>query len=129
MRILTFKNSLTASFLLCLTTTITTAQQSNTTLKQDSKFEQLLTEKRKINSLKDVNERYKIQVYTGNSEGAKKALYDCKQEYKELDGTMVFFTPNYKVWIGNFRTRLEAVRCSMEIKKKYPNMLIIKPQT
>ncbi|MCW2117882.1 SPOR domain-containing protein [Flavobacterium sp. 7A] len=128
MRILTFKNSLAASILLCITTTITSAQVTNTNIKQDDKFIQLLSEKRKINSSIVANERYTIQVYSGNSEGAKKTLYNCKQEYGDLDGTIIFFTPNYKVWIGNFRTKLETVRYSLNIKKKYPNMLIIKPQ-
>jgi hypothetical protein len=25
----------------------------------------------------------------------------------DLDGTIIFNTPNYKVWVGNFRTRIE----------------------
>jgi len=128
MRILTFKKRVTVSFLISLTTTIVLSQQSNVNIKQDNKFEQLLNEKRKINSSIFTNERYKIQVYSGNSEGAKKTLTDCKQEYKELEGTLVFNTPNFKVWIGNFRTRIEAERYSIEIKKKYPNMILIKPQ-
>ncbi|AWG20361.1 sporulation protein [Flavobacterium faecale] len=128
MNILTIKNFLAPSILLCFFTIVTLGQQSQTSIKQDEKFEQLLSEKRKINSSMVANERYKIQVFVGNSEGARNALYACKQDFPELDGSINFFTPNYKVWIGNFRTRLEAVRHSMDIKRKYPNMLIIKPQ-
>jgi hypothetical protein len=29
----------------------------------------------------------------------KKALIDCKQEFNQLDGTIIFNTPNYKVWL------------------------------
>ena len=128
MRILTFRNGLAFSFILCLTNTIVLAQQQNTNIKQDTKFEQLLVEKRKVNSSIIANERYKIQIFSGSSEGAKKALYDSRQDYKELDGTIVFYTPNYKVWLGNFRTRIEAERYCVEIKKNYPNLLLIKPQ-
>jgi hypothetical protein len=42
----------------------------------------------------------------------EKALIDCKQEFNQLDGTIIFNTPNYKVWIGNFRTRIEAEKFS-----------------
>lgn len=128
MRILIFTNRFIFSSLLIIIGTISNVQGQSATLTQDSKFEQLLNEKRKINSAIIINERYKIQVFSGNSEGAKKALADCKQEFRELDGTIVFNTPNYKVWIGNFKSRIEAERYIIEIKKKYPNYLLIRPQ-
>ncbi|WP_366186538.1 SPOR domain-containing protein [Flavobacterium ovatum] len=128
MKISTIPNNLILSTFLCLTATITKAQQQNINIQQDNKFEQLLNEKRKINSSITVNQRYKLQVFSGSSDGAKKTLLDCKQDFKELEGTIVFNTPNFKVWIGNFRTRIEAERYMIEIKKKYPNSLLIKPQ-
>lgn len=103
------------------------AQEDKTTLSQDVKFEQLLAEKRKINTSITVNDRYKIQIYNGDSENAKKALIDFKKEFKNLDGTIVFSTPAYKVWIGNFRSRIEAERSLSDLRKKYPNALLIKP--
>lgn len=75
-----------------------------------------------------VNERYKIQVFSGDSENARKSLSDCKQEFRDLEGTIIFNTPNYKVWVGNFRTRMEAEHYLVDLKKKYPNAFLIKPQ-
>jgi hypothetical protein len=112
---------------LALTTQETQAQDGATTLSQDPKFEQLLAEKRRINSSITVNDRYKIQIFNGDSETAKKTLADFKKEYKNHDGTIVFSTPTYKVWVGNFRSRIEAERNIAELKKKYPNALLIKP--
>lgn len=128
MRIMPIKNSLFVTFLICITTGTLQAQNQNINIKQDARFEQLLKEKRNINSSISIDDRYKIQVFSGDSEKSKKALYDCKQQFKELDGTIVFNTPNYKVWIGNFRTRIEAERNLAEIKDKYSNAFIIKPQ-
>lgn len=128
MRILTIKTSLIYCLTISLFTQISTAQQLNTNLKQDPKFEQLLSEKQKINTSITVNERYKIQVFSGNSDSARKALNSCKQEFPTLDGTIVFSTPNYKVWIGNFRSRIEAEHYMVDLKKKYPNLLLLKPQ-
>jgi len=96
-------------------------------VKQDAKFEQLLKEKRKINSGIVSNNLYKIQVFNGNMDQSKKALLDFKKEFKELDATLVFNTPLYKVWVGNFNTRMEVERNLMAIKKKYPNAFVIKP--
>jgi hypothetical protein len=103
------------------------AQGSGTTLKQDPSFEQLLNEKRKINSSITINDRYKVQIYNGDSESSKKHLSEVKRTFKEYDATIVFSTPSYKVWVGNFKTRIEAERSLNDIKKKYPNAFLIKP--
>lgn len=104
------------------------AQDQNINIIQDPKFEQLLNEKRKINNAIAVNELYKIQVFSGNSEKAKTTLSECKRDFENLDATIIFNTPNYKVWVGNFKTRIDAERNLIEVKKNYPNALIIKPQ-
>ncbi|PKB16204.1 SPOR domain-containing protein [Flavobacterium sp. 5] len=105
----------------------THAQNSNLTVNVDPKFEQLLTEKRKSNPNLSYSDRYKIQIFNGVSETAKKTLSEFKQEFKDLDGTIIFNTPNYKVWVGNFRTRMEAERNLVDIKKRYKNVFLIKP--
>lgn len=112
-----------------LTTTIAKlhSQSKNLTINQDPKVEQLLNEKRKINSTLSINERYKIQIFSGTSDLAKKMLNEFKLEYKNVDATIIFQTPNYKVWVGNYRTRIEAERNFVEYQKKYKNILLIKP--
>lgn len=94
---------------------------------QDQKFENLLNEKRKINSSITVNDRYKIQIFYGTNEEAKKALSAFRKEYRNLDGTIVYSNPTYKVWVGTFKTRIEAERNYKEILKKYPNALLLRP--
>jgi hypothetical protein len=97
------------------------------TVYQDSKFEELLNQKRKVNSSLTINNRYKIQIFNGTSEESKKTLIQFKRENKNYDATIVFSTPLYKVWIGNFKTRIEAERNLNSLKKNYPNSIIIKP--
>ena len=103
------------------------SQDGKVAVSQDPKFEQLLNEKRKINSSITINDRYKIQIFNGDSENSKKTLIDFKKENKNLDATIVFSTPAYKVWVGNFKTRIEAEKNLNELKKKYPNAFLIKP--
>ena len=57
----------------------------------------------------------------------KKSLQEFKKEFKEIDATIIYNSPNYKVWIGNYKTRIEVEKMFLEIKKKYPNALIMKP--
>lgn len=102
-------------------------QNAKTNISVDPKIENLLKEKRKLNTSLFLNEGYKIQIFYGNSEESKKKLLEFKKEFKDLDGTIVFNSPNYKVWIGNFKTRIEVERTMLDVRKKYPTALIIKP--
>jgi hypothetical protein len=127
MRILAIYSTFLFTLILCFSSSRTSAQNQNTTLQQNSKFEQLLNEKRKISALSDVTDKYKIQIFSGDSERAKNTLNKFRQEYAFLDGTIVFFTPNYKVWVGNFTTRIEAERNLIEIRKIFSNVNLIRP--
>jgi hypothetical protein len=104
------------------------AQTSKNNTNTEDKVAHLIAEKRKINPSLVSKERYKIQIFSGESEKAKKTVIQFKQEFKDIDATIVFNTPNYKVWVGNFKSRMEAERNFAEIKKKYKNTLLIKPQ-
>ncbi|MDI6032128.1 SPOR domain-containing protein [Flavobacterium sp. LB2P84] len=127
MRILAPRKAFFISLTLFISYCNVNAQDGNIRVSQDSKFEQLLNEKRKTNVSNTLNDYYKIQIFSGDSEKAKKTLNDFKQEFRDIDGTIIFFTPNYKVWVGNFKTRIEAERNLIEIKKSHSNVLLIKP--
>jgi hypothetical protein len=127
MRILTPRKKALYTLLLLISACNINAQDQNITLNQDPKFEQLLNEKRKINASISVNDSYKIQIFSGKSDEAKKTLSDFKQEFKNIDGTIIFNTPNYKVMVGNFKSRIEAERNLIEIKRRYKNVFLIKP--
>ena len=86
------------SSLFCFTSN---AQEGKTNVSVDPKIDQLLKEKRKLNTGLFLNEDYNIQIFYGNSEESKKKLQEFKREFKDLDGTIIFNSPNYKVWIGN----------------------------
>lgn len=127
MRILIGRTWVLTASLLSINCLNLSAQNNNVTLNQDSNFEQLLNEKRKINSSITINDRYKIQIFSGDSENARKTLSEFRKEFKNYDGTIIFSTPNYKVWVGNFKSRIESERNLAELKKKYSSALLIKP--
>jgi archaellum biogenesis ATPase FlaH len=127
MRILAVLKIIPALIMVYFSTLKVNAQEQNSTLNQDPKFEQLLSEKRKINTSLILNDSYKIQIFNGSSENAKKILSEFKKEFAAIEGTIIFNTPNYKVWVGNFRTRIEAERNLSAIKERYKNVLLIKP--
>lgn len=127
MKILTIKTLLKTALLFFIFHTNLFAQNEKVSVSQNPKFENILNEKRKINASITVNDIYKIQIYNGDSETSKKILTDFKRDFLEFDGTIVFNTPAYKVWVGNFKTRIEAEKNLIVFKKKYPNAFVIKP--
>ena len=127
MKLLTKKTFLKVLFIILVFSNFNTLFAQEVTVTQDPKLEQLLNEKRKVNSSITINNQYKIQVFNGSSEESKKTLIQFKKENKNYDATIVFSTPIYKVWVGNFKSRIEAERNLNSLKKKYPNAILIKP--
>lgn len=97
------------------------------TIEQDPKIDALLKEKRRINTGITINDLYKIQIFNGKKDEALKNLNEFKSAFKEIDGTIIYNNPTFKVWVGSFKTRIEAENALLEIKKKYPLALLIKP--
>ncbi|MFT7252438.1 MAG: hypothetical protein ACI9FW_002200 [Flavobacterium sp.] len=97
------------------------------TIEQDPKIEALLKEKRKINTGITINDLYKIQIFNGKKDEALNTLNEFKSSFKEIDGTIIYNNPTFKVWVGSFKTRIEAENALLEIKKKYTLALLIKP--
>ena len=126
MKILTLKICVLSAFFM-LNATSRMFSQTGINVSQDDKFEELLIAKRKVNATLTINNRYKIQIYNGDAETAKTTLSDFKKSNKNFDGTVVFNTPLYKVWVGNFKTRIEAEKNLLDLKKKFPLAFLIKP--
>lgn len=122
------KNSSTYKLLfLALIFSFVSNKTFSQTIEQDPKIESLLKEKRKINTGITINDLYKIQIYNGKKDDAMKLLNEFKSSFKEIDGTIIYNNPTFKVWVGSFKTRIEAENALLEIKKKYPLALLIKP--
>lgn len=124
MKFSTLKPSLFIMFLIAFSSNNLTAQ---VVVEQDSKYESLLNEKRKVNASITTTDKYKIQIFYGDGNNARKVLNEFKRNFKELDATIIFSSPNYKVQVGNFKTKIEADRNRLEIIKAYPDALVVKP--
>ncbi|QYJ69370.1 SPOR domain-containing protein [Flavobacterium litorale] len=127
MRILKTRQALFILFFVTLFSGKSFAQNATVTIEQDEKFMQLLNEKRRINSSITVNDHYKIQVFYGDNKEARKTLAIFKREFPDMDTTIVFESPTYKVWAGSYDNRIAAERMLEAIKQKYPYALLIKP--
>jgi peptidoglycan hydrolase CwlO-like protein len=124
---LDLKTNLSIVFIILLLGLKTSAQELKTTIEQDAKFENLLKEKQKVNASISIVDNYKIQIFYGTGEDSKKGLNEFKREFKDIEGTIIYSNPTYKVFVGNYDSRLEAKKALLEITNSYPNALLIKP--
>ncbi|NRD24296.1 SPOR domain-containing protein [Winogradskyella litoriviva] len=114
------------SFFLALIVTLSiNAQEGIITVTQDNDIDRLLEYKKDIKTAKT----YTIQVYNSTDpDKAKREKSNFLNSYNEWNVEIVWNTPNYKVWVGNFATRLEADRAWSKIRKKYMNANVIQPR-
>ncbi len=102
------------------------AQDGTVKVEQPSEIDALLQYKKDVKKTISV---YKIQIFQSNdSFKAQRAKADFLNTFGEWPVSLEFNTPNYKIWVGNFRDRLEADRALKRIKKKYMNAFIFQPK-
>lgn len=112
---------------LVLSVNIFFAQQGSVIINQAPELDALLTLKKEMNVSDNDSDRYKIQIYSGNRDGAKKARKKFNKKFEEIDANLEYETPNYKIWVGNFRSRLEADRALIRVKKEFKDAFRFKP--
>lgn len=106
---------------------ITNAQEGEINLTQDTRIGKLLTYKTEINQETDNDNRFRIQIFNGNRKNAEQSKRKFERRFSDINADLKFETPNYKVWAGKFRTRLEADRFLLEVKKTFPNAFVFTP--
>ena len=102
-------------------------QNASITINANHKISELLILKKKLETENKLSDGYTIQLYYGDLEVANKIMKEYQKYFDSWPASIKYETPNYKVWIGNFNSRLEADRARIEIKNKYPSAFILKP--
>ncbi len=101
------------------------AQSGRITLVQDDKITELLALYKSVSS---TAEFYTIQVGFGTYAEAEKLKSEVGVDFPNWFSKIVFDSPTYRVQLGQFRTKMEAEREFLEVRKKYPAALILKPE-
>ena len=109
-------------------TTAAMAQQGQVTINQDEILPELLQLKAEMVKDSRIAERYRLQIFSGEFEKAATVKKDFEKLYPELPVTREYETPNYKIWVGNFRNSLEADRALLLIKKDFPAAFRFRPE-
>lgn len=117
-----------ASILIAFTSGKSIAQSATLTVNQDSKITPLLILKKELEKENKLSDGYTIQLYYGELDKANQTLRKYKGSYTNWPASIEYETPNYKVWAGNFSSRIEAERALIEIQKSFSAAFILKPE-
>ncbi|TVZ52253.1 SPOR domain-containing protein [Dokdonia sp. Hel_I_53] len=122
-----FKNIIFTLVLSCMFSTFLKAQTGQATINQDARITQLVDLHSKMILADKLSDRYKIQLFSGDATTASSTLKKYRNRVGTWSSSIKHETPNYKVWVGNFRNKLEAERALIDIRKTFPIAFIFKP--
>jgi len=91
--------------------------QSNESIKQ------LVAKKRAYNKNLNHVKGYKIQLFYGSEQGAKKIRQKFSSVFTDVRSELKFNSPDWKVWVGAYKTELEADKALVEIKEGFPGAI------
>jgi hypothetical protein len=94
-------------------------------IQSNEKIKNIINKKEAYNrNLKNIK-GYKIQLFNGSEQGAYKTRDDFSTMFPDIEIKIQFFSPEWKVRVGNYKNRLDADRALFEIKQAFPNAIIL----
>ena len=103
-------------------------QRSTVTIHQDGNIPQFLELKKSLEKDNKLADGYTIQLYYGELEEATSIIKKYRSSYTTWPASIEYETPNYKVWVGSYGTRIEADRALMEIQQEFPSAFILRSE-
>lgn len=103
------------------------AQAQEVVVRQDARVDSLMALKTIMQTNIKLTDTYTIQLHYGTLEQAQTHLQTYNAKYDQWPAVIEYETPNYKVWVGNFYSRLEADRALLAIQQNFNTAFILKP--
>ena len=100
-------------------------QNGNIKINQSNKLDSIIKLKKELNSK---IQNLRIQIYSGDRDNAEQIIKEFIKIFNDTTADVIYETPNYKVWVGNYYTQLEADKRLLEIRKKFRSAFIFRPE-
>lgn len=114
---------------------LTTAQESGTrsgkvTIYQDEKITALALKYKEVNQRDPAFDGYRLQIFFDSGNNSKSRATDAlaafQERYPDVKAYLSFKQPYYRIRVGNFRTKSEAIGFQKKIQADYPNAFVVK---
>ena len=100
-------------------------QNGNIEINQSNKLDSIIKLKKELNSK---IQNLRIQIYSGDRDNAEQMIKEFIEIFNDTTADVIYETPNYKVWVGNYYTQLEADKRLLDIRKKFRSAFIFRPE-
>jgi len=96
------------------------------TIESSSKIKSIIAKKIEYNKTNPKINGYRIQLFNGSETGAIKVLGKFNALFPDTPTSIDWVTPEWRVRVGKYKTRLEADKVYEEIKLTFGSAMIIK---
>ncbi len=100
------------------------AQDGLVTIEQDPNITKLLDIYKKMNTNTGY---YTIQIGFGSYAAASRLKSEAGVDFPQYSSNIIFDSPTYRVHLGRFKDKMDVERTYTEVRKKYPESIILKP--
>lgn len=99
---------------------------SSVIITKDARFDELVAKQKELGAKNQTMPGYRIQIYFGGvRQKASEVKLDFNSRHPEVTSYLSYQQPNFKVRIGDFRSRYEAQTFLNEIEGLYPTSFIV----
>jgi len=99
------------------------------TINQDSRLNKMLKWHVENNRKRDGMDGYRVEIFFSSALNAKDQALKIKKEflskYPDYNVHVKFTAPNFRVRVGDFRTKNEALKLHKQIQGDYPGAFIV----
>ena len=113
------------AIILLITVNPLAGQNGNTIINKSYKLDSIIKLKKELNSK---IQNLRIQIYNGDRTNAELIIKEYIDNFNDTTADIIYETPNYKIWVGNYYTQLEADRSLIKIRKKFSSAFIFRPE-
>lgn len=104
------------------------AQTKDLNISADPMIDNLVSLKAQMTRDYKIDQRFMIQLGSYNSRAkAEDQRSKYRSKYNQWSVYLEYEAPNYKVWVGDFTSRLAADRAFQTLKKDFRSAFIFKP--
>ena len=103
------------------------AQDNAMVVKTPPNLDDVLERKLSLDKKRLAKNQYTIQIFSGNYDMAKVYLDSFSRAFPSRYAKLSFETPNYKIRVGKFATRLEGIQTLDTLRIKFPEAFLLKP--
>jgi len=94
--------------------------------KDQKTIDLLLERKMNQNNQFSLYTNFSVQLKSGLKEDVETLYKDFTAQYPEIDATIIYANPKFKLVVGNYKNKIEAEYLLKKIAGKYPDAFVVK---